>query len=156
MGPADRLLEVGCGHGVAVSLVCERLRSGSITAVDRSRKMTEMASERNREHGAKARFVTGSIEQVNLGGETYDKAFAIHVAVLHRPGPALEAVRERLRPGGFLHIFSQAPGWSDHRDPEKFAAELAVTLEGGGFERARTSVARTGAAYSAAVAATRT
>jgi Methyltransferase domain len=62
LDPADRVLEVGCGHGVAVSLVCERLTSGRITAIDRSKKMIEMAARRNREHVAagKAVLKTGS------------------------------------------------------------------------------------------------
>jgi Methyltransferase domain len=52
VGPDDRILEVGCGHGVAVSLVCEHLDRGRITAVDRSPKMIEMARTRNRAWGA--------------------------------------------------------------------------------------------------------
>ena len=96
VAPDDRILEVGCGHGVAVSLVCERLDGGRITAVDRSPKMIAMAQKRNRAYAGKARFVTAGIEEANLGDETYDKVLAVHVAALHKRGPALDAVRNRL------------------------------------------------------------
>src|SRR3954447_18995544 len=59
--PADRVLEIGCGHGVAVSLVCERLTTGTITAIDRSLKMIEMATRRNRKHVDAGRAVLEAI-----------------------------------------------------------------------------------------------
>src|SRR5215211_8225061 len=80
--PADRLLEVGCGHGVAVSLVCERLTSGRITAIDRSSKMIEMAARRNREHiaGGRAVLKTAALETADFEDERFDKIFAFNVA----------------------------------------------------------------------------
>jgi len=80
--PADRLLEVGCGHGVAVSLVCERLTTGTITAIDRSPKMIEMATRRNREHVEAGRAVleTVALEDADLGDRRFDKVFAFNVA----------------------------------------------------------------------------
>src|SRR3954453_19937117 len=82
LDPADRVLEVGCGHGVAVSLICERLISGQITAIDRSEKMIEMATHRNRQHIARGRAVlkTSALETAQLGNERFDKVFAFNVA----------------------------------------------------------------------------
>src|SRR5690606_12346615 len=48
--PDHRVLEIGCGHGVAVSLVCEKLETGKIVAIDRSLKMIEMARKRNADY----------------------------------------------------------------------------------------------------------
>jgi cyclopropane fatty-acyl-phospholipid synthase-like methyltransferase len=133
VAPDDRILEVGCGHGVAVSLVCDRLEGGRITALDRSQKMIEMARERNRACADRARFITARLEEADLGDETYDKVLAVHVSALHTPGRPLEVVRERLAPGGRLCLFSQAPGWKRLRDAKRFGAEQADVLGRAGF-----------------------
>src|SRR3954462_5653461 len=80
--PADRLLEVGCGHGVAVSLVCERLPTRTISAIDRSPKMIEMASRGNREHVDAGRAVLEAValEDDRLAARRLDKVFAFNVA----------------------------------------------------------------------------
>jgi SAM-dependent methyltransferase len=134
VAPDDRILEVGPGHGVAVSLVCERLDGGRITALDRPPKMIEIARKRNRACANRARFVTALLEDADLGDQSYDKVFAVHVSALHAPGRALEVVRERLTPGGRLYLVSQAPGWKRPNDAERFAAEQGEVLGRAGFD----------------------
>ena len=109
--PADRVLEVGCGHGVAVSLVCEQLTSGRITAIDRSPKMIELATRRNREHiaGGRAVLKTAALEQVDLGNERFDKVFAFNVAPFWlQPTDALGIVGRHLAPDGAVYLFWDA------------------------------------------------
>ncbi|MDX6586819.1 MAG: hypothetical protein QOI31_1292 [Solirubrobacterales bacterium] len=133
--PADRLLEVGCGHGVAVSLVCERLTTGTITAIDRSPKMIEMATRRNREHVDEGRAVLEAIalDDVDLGDRRFDKVFAFNVAPFwQQPEAALGAVREHLARDGVIYIFWDAR----HSAPERardLGNELANRLREGGF-----------------------
>jgi SAM-dependent methyltransferase len=155
IAPDDRILEVGCGHGVAVSLACERLDGGRITALDRSAKMIAAAEKRNRAHGDKVRFIAAPIERAELGDETYDKVFAVHVAALHRPGRPLDAVRERLRPDGRLYLFSSAPRWRSAEPAEAFGGELGEVLEGAGFELERVTVEQLGNGISLGVVARR-
>src|SRR3954452_24489965 len=133
--PADRLLEVGCGHGVAVSLVCERLATGTITATDRSPKMIEMATRRNREHvdAGRALLETVALEDADLGDRRFDKVFAFNVAPFWlQPRAALSAVRGHLAGDGAIYIFWDAR----HSAPEPaqdLGNELADRLRGGGF-----------------------
>lgn len=111
LDPADHVLEVGCGHGVAVSLVCERLTSGRITAIDRSEKMIEMAARRNREHIAEGKAVLNAValEQADFGDERFDTVFAFNVAPFWlQPKDALRIVGQHLAPGGAVHIFWDA------------------------------------------------
>ena len=131
--PNDRVLEVGCGHGVAAALACERLEAGSITAVDRSEKMIAAARKRTTDCGERVRLVCASLEAADLGDEVYDKVFAVHVADLHGPGPALDVVRDRLVEDGRLYVFSQAPGWKAAADARSFGEELRAALPDGGF-----------------------
>jgi ubiquinone/menaquinone biosynthesis C-methylase UbiE len=103
--PQDRVLEIGCGHGVAASLVCERLDGGRLTAVDRSPKMIEAAERRNAEHvvAGRAEFLVGDLEDIDLGDRRFDKVFAVRVGLFHRDQERARALASRwLAPGGEL------------------------------------------------------
>jgi ubiquinone/menaquinone biosynthesis C-methylase UbiE len=110
--PDDRVLEIGCGHGVAATLVCERLSSGRLTAVDRSAKMIEAASRRNAEHVAagRAEFLVATLEDLDLGDRRFDKVFAVRVGVFHRDPERAQSLAARwLAPGGELRAFFDEP-----------------------------------------------
>jgi cyclopropane fatty-acyl-phospholipid synthase-like methyltransferase len=111
--PSHRVLEVGCGHGVAVSLVAAHLLDGHVTAVDRSPKMIAAAERRNREHvtAGRVRLLCGPLADVDLGDERFDTAFAVNVAPLL--GPDLGIVARHLAPGGCVLLAFEAPPSTD-------------------------------------------
>lgn len=115
LDPADHLLEIGCGAGIAVSLICERLASGRITAIDRSATAVRAASERNRAHveAGRATILRQSLEEADFGGQRFGKILAVNVnAFWTRPAPSLARLKALLAPGGAAYLLYQPPSAS--------------------------------------------
>lgn len=133
VAPDDQVLEVGCGHGFAVSLVCERLTTGSIMAIDRSATMIAVARSRNMAaiDAGIAMFATASLQEANLAPASFDKVFAINVnGFWLNPAVELGAVRPLLAPGGRFSLFYEPPGGSRATE---IAEKLARALPASGF-----------------------
>jgi ubiquinone/menaquinone biosynthesis C-methylase UbiE len=110
--PEARVLEIGCGHGVAATLVCERLETGHLVAVDRSPKMIEAAARRNADHVAagRAEFLVATLEELELGERRFDTIFAVRVGLFQREPERARRLAERwLAPGGAVHAFFDEP-----------------------------------------------
>jgi ubiquinone/menaquinone biosynthesis C-methylase UbiE len=109
--PGERVLEIGCGHGVAATLVCAR--GAHITAVDRSPKMIAAAARRNAAHveAGRAEFLVMELEALDLGERRFDVAFAARVGLFHRePERARALVEPWLVPGGRVVADYDVPG----------------------------------------------
>ncbi|KRW97029.1 bifunctional 2-polyprenyl-6-hydroxyphenol methylase/3-demethylubiquinol 3-O-methyltransferase UbiG [Paracoccus sp. MKU1] len=118
LAPGLRVLEIGCGPGVAAREVSRRVGSGFVLAIDRSAKAIESAMA-----GSSAEIATGrlrfrqvAIEDFDLlaGEERFDLAFAMRVGALDGRHPdierrALERVRAALKPTGRLFIDTGHP-----------------------------------------------
>ena len=111
--PDDRVLEIGCGHGVAASLVCELLVKGRYTAIDRSQKMLDAARRRNAQFvsDGRAEFLLGDLRTIDLGDRLFDKIFAQRVRLFHdEPDLAHALVKRWLAPRGKVFVEYDEPG----------------------------------------------
>jgi cyclopropane fatty-acyl-phospholipid synthase-like methyltransferase len=113
-GPDDQLLEIGCGPGGAVKMICERLVGGRIVAIDRSATAISRATQRNAEHITAGRAVlrTVALEELQpsdvlAGAERFDKIFAMNVNLfwVRSPTKELDLIERLLGPDGALYLF---------------------------------------------------
>lgn len=125
--PGERVLEIGCGHGLATGLV---LAAGAeVVAVDRSAKMAAACGKRNA--GASRLLVVEGVFETLQSGR-FDAAFAVNVDFpRHEDRGWAAKFREVVKPGGRVVLVLEAPVL---RAAERFALAGAAGLAGAGFE----------------------
>jgi SAM-dependent methyltransferase len=131
--PEDSILEIGCGNGSAVSLICDRLTTGNIMAIDRSAKMIASAKERNHVNirSGKAIIDLVALEETDFGSRSFSKIFAFNLNVFWMdPVAELEIVGRFLDQTGSFFIFHNPPPDSDLTE---YAKAISDNLEATGF-----------------------
>jgi hypothetical protein len=86
IAPDDEILEIGPGPGASVSLICEQLATGRITAIHRSAIAIQRAAKRNASCVASGKAVLQQLDLADidlvrraLAGRRFDKVFAVNV-----------------------------------------------------------------------------
>ena len=131
--PTDDVLEIGCGAGHAVALVCQRLERGTITAIDRSPIMVRRARERNRGciEAGRARVEQQALIDASFERQ-FRKVFAINVnAFWTAPALSLAALKRLLYPQGAAYLTYEPPATSRLR---QLRDRLPSLLEENGFD----------------------
>lgn len=106
--PDDRIVELGCGPGVAAALICERLTTGHLVAADRSATAVARTAARNAAHveAGLLSVVHSEVDALALPPASATKVFAVNVNLFwtRTPDAELAVLREILKPDGTLHV----------------------------------------------------
>lgn len=135
-----RVLEVGCGDGMAVSLVCEQLGAGgSIVAIDRSPTETAATGERNDTHLISGRLEvrTARLARASLERGSFDLIYGINVRDMWSDKATARSLHAALAPSGRLWAIMQLP---PGRDATGLDTTIAGRLEAHGFRVVQSGV----------------
>lgn len=131
--PNDSLLEIGCGPGAAAELICSRLTTGKLFAIDRSESGVDRTKRRC------ARFLEAgrlTVRQIDLATlrvpvKRLHKVFAFNVNLFWVRDCADEValLHERVLPGGAVHLFYEAS--RPDQVPEMVRKASAALTQGG-------------------------
>ncbi len=139
--PSERVIELGCGPGVALQALAERASQGLVVGVDHSEVMIRQATRRNAAafRSGSVRLVHSPVEDLEPGVVPFDAVLAVNsIGFWPQPATLLREVRQLLRPGGRIALVSQprCPG-ATAATSAKAADELTRLLAEAGFKHAR-------------------
>ncbi len=141
--PADRVLEIGFGPGLAVAELTRRAPRGMVMGIDHSEVMLRVATRRNAAavRGGRVDLRLGSVESLPDFGEPLDVILSVNsMGFWPDPAAGLRALRGALRAGGRIAIASQprCPGASS-ATTERAGQEIGAALLAAGFGPSRTT-----------------
>ena len=132
--PDDNILEIGCGPGAGAELICERLQSGKLFAIDRSESGVDRTKRRCRQYVESGRLTVRQIDLATLRVpvKRLNKVFAFNVNLfwVRECADEVALLHERVVPGGAVHLF-----WDANR-PElvpTIVGKASKALTDGGF-----------------------
>jgi SAM-dependent methyltransferase len=140
--PADRVLEIGFGPGLAVAALV-RAGAGHVYGIDHSGVMVQQASRRNAAaiRAGRVTLAQAPVDQLPPAfGGLFDAILAVNaLGFWPESAQRLAELRRRLAPGGRMAIASQPRCPGATADTSRRAArELGDLLAGAGFTRLRT------------------
>jgi ubiquinone/menaquinone biosynthesis C-methylase UbiE len=140
--PTERVIELGCGPGVAITALAARATRGLVVGVDHSQVMIRQARRRNRAaiRTGRVRLFQTPVESLSIGDGPFDAALAVNtVGMWPDPTARLRELARLLRPGGRIALVSQprCPG-ATAATSAAAANDLAALLTEAGFEHLRT------------------
>jgi ubiquinone/menaquinone biosynthesis C-methylase UbiE len=114
--PGDRVLDAGCGTGVLVPFIMERIgREGLLYELDFAERMLEI--NRSLHEGPNVRFILSDAENVTLEDDSCDMVICFSCFPhFHDKERAVEALSRLLRPGGIFVVahFDSSEGINRH------------------------------------------
>ncbi len=137
IAPDDKVLEIGCGPGIALREIASRLDTGTVTGIDHSDIMFDQARTRNLAglRDGKVLIKHGALEDLAESEGSYTKALAINVLQFQ---PSISAACAKISavmaPDGVLAVTYQPRlRHATHDDAAAFGDHLAVALSHAGF-----------------------
>jgi SAM-dependent methyltransferase len=139
--PEHRVLEIGCGPGVALEHAAALATRGRVVGVDHSELMVSAATKRNAPAIAAGRVevIHGTAEAAAGRGERFDRVYAVNVAQFwDAPGKTLASLGAAMTPGGLIGItFQPRNRGATDEDAERAAQRYEALLGEAGFEELR-------------------
>ena len=134
--PDARVLDVGCGSGWASRLMAKQASEGSVTGIDISDSMIEVARESSQSY-ANIVYQVASAESLPFGDNEFSDAFSMESLYYYADmSKALAEIHRVLKPGGlFVNVVDL---YKENVPSHQWIEQLAVPVQLLSIEQYRT------------------